>query len=198
MALVQRSNGIRSRGAILDRGARLAQRGGLHTATIGALAEGLGMSKSGVFAHFGSKEALDVALVDAAAERFARAVLGPAGAAPAGIARVAALAEGFLTFVTQPPDDAAPRLTPEHPAFALTAGAATARLETWRNTWHGALTAAVTDSIAQGELAPAHDPAQVVFELDALLDAAGRAWRRQPSVDVASRTRRAIDRLLLA
>lgn len=195
-----RANGIRSRGAILERGVRLAERGGLPAATIGALADALGMSKSGVFAHFGSKDALDEAIVEAAAAHFSRAVLVPAAAAPAGVARAAALCEGYLDFLAQAGSEAGPRVTPGHPALALTeAGtAAGTRLRAWRGAWQAALTAAVADAIAQGEMAPTHDAGQVAFELDAVLEAAGRAWRDDPSDAVAARARRAVDRVLLA
>lgn len=199
MATSQRANGLRSRGAILERGLRLAERGGLPAATIGALADALGMSKSGVFAHFGSKDALDEAIVEAAASHFTRAVLGPAAAAPAGVARAAALCEGYLDFLAQADTEVGPRLTPSHPALALTAGtAAGTRLRAWREAWQAALTTAVADAVAQGEMAPTHDAAQVAFELDAVLEAAGRAWRDGPSGVVTARARRAVDRVLLA
>ena len=96
MPAVRRAQGAASRGAILDRGLRLAAQGGLPHASIGALASALGMSKSAVFAHFGSKPRLDVAIVDAAVARFDRQVLAPAAAAPVGVARLIALAEAWL------------------------------------------------------------------------------------------------------
>lgn len=199
MAVIQRTNGVRSRAAILERGLRLTEAGGLHTATIGTLADALGMSKSGVFAHFGSKEALDEALVDAAAARFEAEVLRPADAAPPGIARVAALCEAALAGVTRPVAGGGPLLTPGHPALRLApATAARARLDGWRQAWHTALAAAIADGMARGELAPGLDPAQIVFELDALLEAAGRAWRDAPADAVVARARRAVDRVLLA
>ena len=198
MATTMRAHGARSRAAILDRGLELAAAGGLHTATIGALADALGMSKSGVFAPFGSKEAFDLALIDAAAERFARAVVAPAGAAPPGIATVAALCEAFLAFATQPAAAGA-RLTPDHPAFGLGgSAAATARLAAWREVWQQALADGVAAAIARGELADSAEPAQVVFELDGVLEAAARLARTSGSGAVVSRARRAIDRLLLA
>ena len=198
MAKISRANGIRSRNAILDRSLVLAAAGGLHTATIGALADSLGMSKSGVFAHFGSKDALDLALIDAAAERFARAVMEPAGMAPPGIARLAALSEGLLAFVSQAPIDGS-CLTPGHPAFGLDAApAARARLDAWQERWLQALADSVTEAITRREIAASAETAQMVFELDGVLEAAGRAVRSRRPAEVVDRARKAVDRVLLA
>ncbi len=197
MAPFARANGVRSRAAILDRALGLAASAGLHAATIGALADALGMSKSGVFAHFGSKDALDLAAINAAAERFARGVLAPASTAPPGVARVVALCEGFLAFVTPGPDHPA-RLPPDHAAFGVRPSpAALARLTAWRAAWREAIAASVAEAITRGEMAPSSDAAQVVFELRALLEAATRDMRDEPPAVIVMRTRRAIDRALV-
>ena len=179
----------------------MAATAGLHAATIGALSAALGMSKSGVFAHFGSKESLDLAAIDTAAERFARGVLAPAGTAPPGIARVVTLCEGFLAFVTPAPGDPA-RLPPDHAAFGvspppLARARLAARLAAWRAAWRDALSASVAEAIARGEMATATDPAQAVFELCAVLDAGARGMRDEPPAAIVNRTRRAIDRALV-
>ncbi len=198
MAISTRSNGIRSRQAILDRALEVAGSAGLHAATIGVLSDALGMSKSGVFAHFGSKDALDLAAIDAAAERFARGVMAPAATAPPGIARVVALCEGFLAFVV-PAAGAPAHLAPGHPAFALSSSpAARARLDAWLGAWRDALLASVAEAIAHGEMAAASDPAQAEFELRAVLDAAARGMRDEPPAAIVARARRAIDRTLVS
>src|SRR5690242_6203015 len=84
----RRSDGERSRAAILDAAARLATLEGLEGLTIGRLAAHTGMSKSGLFAHFGSKEELQLATVATAEEVFTSDVLEPARAAPDGLARL--------------------------------------------------------------------------------------------------------------
>ena len=197
MAISARANGVRSRAAILDRALGLAASAGLQAATIGALSDALGMSKSGVFAHFGSKDALDLAAIDAAAERFARGVMAPAATAPPGIARVVALCEGFLAFVTPAAGEPA-RLPPDHPAFGVRPSpAAHARLAAWRAAGREAIAASVAEAIARGEMAPSSDAAQVVFELRALLEAATRDMRDEPAAVIVTRTRRAIDRALV-
>jgi AcrR family transcriptional regulator len=92
-----RSDGERSRQAILVAAARLASSRGIVRLSIGELADEVGMSKSGLFAHFGSKEELQLATIDAAEEIFNEVVFGPADAAEPGLLAVEALADAFLT-----------------------------------------------------------------------------------------------------
>ena len=71
------SKGLQTRAAILDAALDIASRDGLEGLSIGMLADALGMSKSGVFAHFGSREDLQIALIDEYARRFMEAVFYP-------------------------------------------------------------------------------------------------------------------------
>ena len=82
-----RSDGLRSRHAILDASARLATVEGINGLSIGGLADHIGMSKSGLYAHFKSKEELQLATIDTAADLFNVEVVEPGVAAPAGLAR---------------------------------------------------------------------------------------------------------------
>src|ERR1700709_2504204 len=88
--------GAGARATILSRALDLASVDGLEGLTIGRLAGELGMSKSGVFAHFGSKQELQLATVAAAAERFRVAGTEPALRAPAGALRLRAMAAAYL------------------------------------------------------------------------------------------------------
>jgi AcrR family transcriptional regulator len=88
--------GEKTREVILDRALRMASELGLEGITIGRLADELDLSKSGLFAHFSSKENLQVETLDRAAERFTEVVVRPALAAPAGEPRLRALFEGWL------------------------------------------------------------------------------------------------------
>lgn len=90
------SKGGRTRGMILDAAVTLACRTGLGGLSVGALAAEVGMSKSGLFAHFGTKEALQLAVLDAAALEFATEVVVPALSVPRGEPRVWALVDGWL------------------------------------------------------------------------------------------------------
>ncbi len=91
--------GAATRAAILERAVDLASVEGLEGLTIGRLAAELEMSKSGLFAHFGSKQELQLATVAAAAERFRAAVVEPALAVPLGAPRLRAMAEGYFAHI---------------------------------------------------------------------------------------------------
>jgi AcrR family transcriptional regulator len=90
--------GEATRAAILERGVELATETGLDGLTIGRLATDLRLSKSGLFAHFKSKEALQIQVLDAAAERFVEEVVRPAVKKPRGEPRLAALFERWLAW----------------------------------------------------------------------------------------------------
>src|SRR5215467_8727521 len=93
------TSGAATRAAILDRAVDLASGEGLEGLTIGRLAAELEMSKSGLFAHFGSKQELQLATVEAAALRFRDAVIEPARQAPEGAPRLRAMAERYLDHI---------------------------------------------------------------------------------------------------
>lgn len=96
------AKGEETRRRILERAALLASRSGLEGLSIGELAADLGLSKSGLFAHFGAKEDLQVAVLQAASERYEAVVLKPALKVPRGEARVRALFERWLDWTSDP------------------------------------------------------------------------------------------------
>jgi AcrR family transcriptional regulator len=85
-----------TRSAILEHAVELASREGLEGLTIGRLASELKMSKSGLFAHFGSKQDLQLATIEAAGRRFYDAVIEPAASAPEGAPRLCAYCERYM------------------------------------------------------------------------------------------------------
>lgn len=89
---------IATRERILDRAIRMASAEGLEALSLGRLAEDVGMSKSGLFAHFRSKEELELAVLREAIERFTEIVIRPALVAPRGEPRVRALFERWLAW----------------------------------------------------------------------------------------------------
>jgi AcrR family transcriptional regulator len=91
-----RADGERTRSAILRAAASLATVDGLEGLSIGNLAAAIGMSKSGLYAHFGSKQELQLATVQEAGRIFADEVVQPALAAPPGLAQLAAVCEAFF------------------------------------------------------------------------------------------------------
>lgn len=90
-----------TRERILEHSVQIASAEGLESLTIGRLASDLGMSKSGLFGHFGSKEELQLATIDAGAEIFGRTVIRPAKDVPAGAERLARLAYNFVDYLEQ-------------------------------------------------------------------------------------------------
>src|ERR1044072_7920582 len=100
LVTTKEKKGDATRAAILDRAVDLASVEGLEGLTIGRLASELEMSKSGLFAHFGSKQELQLATVEAAATRFRRAVIEPAAAAAEGAPRPSAPAGASLAAPT--------------------------------------------------------------------------------------------------
>lgn len=97
------SKGLRTRREIVDRALAMAADVGLESVTLGTLAADLHLSKSGLFAHFRSKETLQLAVVAEAEERFTSTVVVPALAAPRGEPRVVGLFERFLVWIRGEP-----------------------------------------------------------------------------------------------
>lgn len=95
------SKGQQTKATILDEAVGIASRVGFNALTIGQLAEQTGMSKSGLFAHFKSKEALQLETLERGRERFTDLVIRPTLAAPRGIARVRALVDHWLVWETE-------------------------------------------------------------------------------------------------
>src|SRR3954470_21562034 len=165
----RRSDGERSRAAILREAARLATVDGLDGLSLARLADAVGMSKSGLFAHFGSKEELQLATVDAASAIFEALVITPAGAAAAGLPRLRAYITGFLDHVEE-------GVFPGGCFFV----SAVSELDThpgpvrdvamaFSQRWLELLAAEVTAAQAAGELDRAADPSQIAFELHAFM-----------------------------
>jgi AcrR family transcriptional regulator len=188
----QRSDGIRTRRAILEEAARLATVEGLDGLSLGRLADGVGMSKSGLFAHFGSKEELQLATVETASEIFDELVVEPAAAAANGVERIRALTEGFLRHVEV-------AVFPGGCFFASVAAELDTRSGPVRDMalavvgeWIGMLEEAIRDAQGEGLLDPEVDPAQLAFELDAYLMLANAQFVAGGEPASLDRARRAI------
>lgn len=157
--------GRNTRNQIVDRGLDLVSRCGLSGVTLGGLAEDVGMSKSGLFAHFKSKDAVQIALLDRMAEVASRVVVAPAMAAPAGLARLQALIENWLGWTSRA------GLSGGCPVAAALfelddlAGEVRAKVEVMEADWRALLRTLVDEAVATGELRPDLDPDQFVFEL---------------------------------
>jgi AcrR family transcriptional regulator len=191
-----RSDGLRSRHAILDASARLATVEGITGLSIGGLADHIGMSKSGLYAHFKSKEELQLATIDTAADLFNVEVVEPGVAAPPGRARLWALSNEFLAHLER-------GVFPGGCFFASVAaeidtrpGRVRDRIVEFIEGWVGELFQTVKDAQAAGEIDPAEDAEQLTFEIDAMLLMANAAYVMSPSPEVLERARRGIERLI--
>ena len=187
-----KTKGERTRYAILDVAAALATEEGLEPLSIGRLADATGMSKSGLFAHFGSKEELQLATVDHAASLFIAEVIEPARAAPRGLARVWALCDHMVDYAER-------QVFPGGCFFAATAfefnnrpGPVRDRISEMMASWLSYLQHAVEQAQEAGELhADASAPA-IAFQLDAFAQAANAQYQLFRDPAVFDEARRAI------
>jgi AcrR family transcriptional regulator len=181
--------GAGTRAAILDRAVDLASVQGLEGLTIGHLAAELEMSKSGLFAHFGSKQELQLATVDAAARRFRDAVVAPALEEPEGAPRLRAVAEGYLAHL----DGGA---YAGGCFWAATSAEYDDRPGPVREAISAALDAWLGELERQARIAGSAEPGRFAFELYAVIMGANSRFRLSGDRAVFAYARAAIDRLL--
>jgi AcrR family transcriptional regulator len=160
--------GMQSRQLILDRAMNIASVEGLESLSVRRLATELDVSKSGVFALFGSKEELQLATVRAAIEVFAAKVVRPGRRAPAGIRRLRALGESWLRYVRQPVFEGGCFFTGAAAEFDARPGRVRDTIASARHDWQALYAATASEAQAMGEVHADIDPADLAFELDAL------------------------------
>ncbi len=190
------SRGADTREAILDHALRLASEVGLEGLTIGRLAAALDLSKSGLFAHFGSKDELQVQVLDRAAARFAEVVVRPALAAPRGEPRLRALFERWLRWPREVPQPGGCIFVQAAAELDDRPGAARDRLVTLERDWLAIIARVVRGAQAEGQLRREVDPEQVAFELHAIMLACHHASRLLRDRSAVDRARGALDRLI--
>jgi len=167
-----RADGERTRSAILRAAASLATVDGLEGLSIGNLAAAIGMSKSGLYAHFGSKQELQLATVQEAGRIFADEVVQPALAAPPGLAQLAAVCEAFFEHLRR-------RTFPGGCFFAGAAlemgtrpGPVKEAVAGFQAGFVDLLRGFAATAIEQNQLPPGEDPDQLAFELNGICLAA--------------------------
>ncbi len=187
--LVLKTKGERTRHAILTRAAELATQEGLEPLSIGRLALATGMSKSGLFAHFGSKEELQLATVDQAAKLFVDEVIAPARSAPKGLPRVWALCDHKIGYMERQVFPGGCFFAATSVEFSHRPGPVRDRIEEMLRSWLSYLEHAVEQAQQAGELDDALSAREITFELDAF--AASANWQfhlfRDPAVFGAAR-----------
>jgi AcrR family transcriptional regulator len=179
--------GSSTRASILDRAVDLASAEGLEGLTIGRLATELQMSKSGLFAHFGSKQELQLATVGAAAKRFRAAVIDPAQELPDGGPRLRAMAERYLDQLQDYSGGC---------FWAATSAEYDDRPGPVRDAIAASLDAWLGELERQAGIAGAGNPQRFAFELFSLVMGANSRYRLSGREAVFCYAREAIDELL--
>jgi AcrR family transcriptional regulator len=185
-----------TRHAILERATALASRLGLEGVTIGRLSEELGLSKSGLFAHFGAKQALEVEVLRFAADRFVDGVVRPALAAPRGEARVRAIFERWMAWDKS-------RVVPGGCLFVAAAselddrpGPAREELVRRQRDWLETIATCFRTGITEGHFRRGADPEQFAHDLYAVMLGYHHATRLMGDPAAPSRARAAFEALL--
>ena len=187
------AKGEQTRQAILTRAFELANVDGVSGLSIGRLAEATGLSKSGLFAHFGSKEALEVAVVEEASRLFVQDVMVPALRQPRGEPRVRAMFERWLAWGQRPGGcffvGASAELDdrPGPPREALVQAC---------KDWIDALATAARIAITEGHFRVDLDPEQFAFEMYGIMMSTHMFIRFLNNPASLARAHKAFDRLV--
>jgi AcrR family transcriptional regulator len=188
--------GEQTRSVILEAAVAQASEAGFESLTIGALAERTGLSKSGLFAHFGSREELQCAAIDTAAQRFADTVMIPAFAAARGLPRLWAMFNGWLGWTQR---GGLSHGCPIHAAsveYDDRPGPMRERLVTHYRELQQALVKAVRIAIDAGHLRPEVDADQFAFDMFSIVLGYYHAARLMDDSRAAERARNAFARLI--
>jgi AcrR family transcriptional regulator len=194
----RRSDGERTRAAILREAARLATVEGLDGLSLARLADAVGMSKSGLFAHFGSKEELQLATIDAASAIFDELVIEPAGDEAAGVPRLRAYIERFLAHVQEAVFPGGCFFVSAMGELDTHPGPVRDGAMAFSQRWLMLLAEQVATAQAAGELDPVADPPQIAFELNAYMVLGNMQFVAASDPAVLDRVRRAVDDRLSA
>jgi AcrR family transcriptional regulator len=177
------------RDAILERAVEVASEEGLEGLTIGRLSSELGLSKSGLFGHFGSKEELQLAAVDAASAIFVREVIEPSLEAPEGAARLHAYCDRWVSYLERKVFSGGCFFAAATVEFDGRPGAVRDKLRENQR-------ALFAELARHAELAGVEDPDQLVFEVYSLVQGANAHYQLLDDDQAFARARRAMDRLL--
>lgn len=158
------TKGERTRAAILDAALRLVSKSGLEGLTIGSLADATGMSKSGLFAHFGSREDLLLAVLNHGQQEFIEVVLNPALKKPRGLPRLRAMFVNWLDWTESADLPGGCPMIGGATEFDDKPGPVRDLLASGQRAWIDTLQRAVRQAREEGQLRADADPEQVAFE----------------------------------
>lgn len=191
------AKGSRTRDAILQLAVAHACKVGLAGLTIGDLATAAGMSKSGMYAHFGSKEAMQIAVLDAAAQEFADVVVVPALAAPRGEPRIRSLVDHWL----QCGRDRGPGgcvIVKASAELDEQPGPVRDRLRDLHEALDASIARMVAGGVREGHFRPDVDGRQFAFDLYAVMLGFYHAYRLLDDPRAEARARAGVETLLTA
>ena len=187
--------GQQTRAAILDAALTLASHMGLEGLSIGALAEVTQMSKSGVFAHFGSREELQISVIREYHRRFEEEVFFPSMTEPRGLPRLRALFERWVRRVSVELDSGCIYISGAV-EFDDRPGPVRDALADMVLAWQSALERAIHQAVEEGHLRPDTDPLQLLFETHGLILALHHDARFLRLSGAVDRARTGFDRIL--
>jgi AcrR family transcriptional regulator len=179
-----RSDGVRSREAIVREAVALATVHGLEGMSIGELASALHMSKSGVYAHFGSKQELQLAIVEEADRIFRAEVIDPALAAPAGLAQLLAVCDAFFDYLLRGTFPGGCFFAGAVLEMGTRPGPVKERVAAFQDQFTALIRQFVVQAQQQGELGADEDADALTFELSGMILAANANFvlHDEPSV----------------
>ncbi|MFF3504386.1 TetR/AcrR family transcriptional regulator [Streptomyces sp. NPDC003247] len=186
----------RTRQRILDRSMAIASVEGLQGLTIGRLATELGMSKAGVLGHFGTKESLQLAVVDTASELFAREVPQRVRDVPPGLPQLRAVCEAWVSYLERDVLPGGCFFTAAATEFDGRDGPVRDAVAGMNALWQRDLRRHVRRAIGAGDLPADTDPDQLIYELVGIMLALNHFLQLQHDPLAPSRARRALHRLL--
>ena len=187
--------GRQTRAAILDAALALASRAGLEGLSIGVLADTMHMSKSGVFAHFGSREELQISVIREYHARFEEEIFHPAIREPRGLPRLRSLFERWVRRVSFEVDSGCIYISGAV-EFDDRPGPVRDALASMVRTWHRALERAIRIAVEEGHLKPGTDPTQMLFEIHGLILALHHDARFMRNPGATDRAVRGFERIL--
>jgi AcrR family transcriptional regulator len=193
----RRAKGDRTRQAILDRAVQIASEEGLEGLSIGRLAGDLGVSKSGLFAHFGSKTDLQLATIDVAREIFIREVIWGSRAEP-GASGLLALTDAWLSYMEREVFSGGDFFAAASTEFDSRPGPVRDRIASMMGEWLLALEAAIQDAQDAGELPAIIDSEQLAFEINSIGMGANWSFQLYRDEGAFERAREAIRQRLTA
>jgi AcrR family transcriptional regulator len=188
----QQKRAERTRSEILKRAVDIASAEGLEGVSIGRLAAELAMSKTGIFAHFGSKEELQLAAVNMAGDIFFAEVVEPALKSPRGIPRLSALLHSWLSYVDRIVFRGGCFFAAASAEFDSRPGKVRDKIAELSKAWVVGLEDEVRESQRLHQLSKKLDPQQLVFELHAYVQEANWAFKLFDDKTAFARARIAI------